>query len=369
MMNPAIFAEDGPAEPALRVGSDIAEARQTAAPARESEQLFRSIVDALAESVCALDETGAITAANASWRDAVSSGSLLPPTAAEGTNYLAACEAITGPDASNAQALAAGVRAVLRGERQAFSMEYPCAAPAQPRWFAVRATRLPGNGPTRLVVAYEDITQYKAAITDERQRLARDLHDAVTQTLLAASAIADALPRVWERSPAEGKRGLRELRHLLLGAVTEMRALLLKLRPAATTEQRLGAALAQLTDTMTRLMQTPIALQVEEDHPLPPDIATAFYRITQEALNNISRHAQASQITVHLRAQPREVVLRVNDNGRGFDPRAIPPGHLGLAIMQERAASIGALVEIRSSPGQGAQIIATWVDAGKHTSK
>ncbi len=366
MMNPAIFAEDGAVESARGTPSPIAETSQAEAAIREQERLARSIVDALSQPICVLDETGTIIAANAAWRDASQANAPPPPVAAEGSNYLAMCDWASGPNAPSAQALAAGIRAVLNGERKAFSIEYAWATLAEQRWFAFKVRRCPGDGPLRLVVTHEDITRYKAEVIAERQRLAHELHDAVTQTLLAASSMADALPRVWERSAAEGQRGLKELRQLLLDAVTEMRALLLKLRPATAPEQRLGKSITRLIETMTRHLSAPITVQIEEDYQPPADITAAFYRIAQEALNNIAWHAQASQISVSLQAQPREVVLRISDNGRGFDPRAIPPGHLGIAIMQERAASIGAVVEIQSRPGQGTQIIATWVAAGKH---
>lgn len=205
----------------------------------------------------------------------------------------------------------------------------------------------------------------QAAVNEERQRLARELHDVVTQMLHTATWMAETLPHIWERDAAEGRHGLEELRQVLLEAVAEMRALLLDLRPAAMMGHRLGALLPQLADAMSRHARIHIGVVIEEHHQLPPDLTMTLYRITQEALNNAIRHARASQIMVHLQTQPHEVVVRIEDNGCGFDPQTIPSDHFGLAMMRERAASVGAVVEVQSSPGKGTQVVVTWAEAGK----
>lgn len=200
----------------------------------------------------------------------------------------------------------------------------------------------------------------EVAVAAERSRLARDLHDAVTQTLFSASLIAKALPEVWERFPDEGRRGLEELRQLTRGALAEMRALLLELRPAALTEAQLGELLSHLTEAMTSRTLVPIALKVEEICDLPSEVQVALYRIAQEALNNSAKHARASQVTVSLTCQPAEVVLSISDDGCGFDPSSISLDHLGVSIMHERARSIGATLNIESQPGHGTRVEVTW---------
>jgi len=160
-------------------------------------------------------------------------------------------------------------------------------------------------------IAIENARLYEQAqelaAVKERQRLARDLHDAVTQTLFSASLIAEVLPRLWERHPEEGRRRLEELRQLTRGALAEMRALLLELRPAALTETGLGDLLRQLAEAITGRARVPITVTVEGQRPLPPDVQVAFYRIAQEALNNVAKHASASQVTVSLRCLPPDV--------------------------------------------------------------
>ncbi len=200
----------------------------------------------------------------------------------------------------------------------------------------------------------------RAATTAERDRLARELHDAVTQTLFSASLIAEAMPRVWEHNPDYGRRGLEELRRLTRGAAAEMRTLLVELRPAALTEKPLGELLRHLTEATSGRARVPIELAVEGDGVLPPDVQIALYRIVQEALNNVAKHAGASRVAVALRCQPHEADLFVHDNGCGFDLAAILPDRFGLGIMRERAQEIGAIMDVDSQPGQGTQVSVTW---------
>jgi PAS domain S-box-containing protein len=201
----------------------------------------------------------------------------------------------------------------------------------------------------------------EAAATAERSRLARELHDAVTQTLFSASLIAEAMPRVWEHDQEAGRQGMEELRQLTRGAAAEMRTMLLELRPAALTEKPLGESLRHLTEAATGRSRVPIGLAVEGDSSLPPRVQIALYRIAQEALNNIAKHAGASQVEVTLRSQPGRVMLGVSDNGSGFDPQDIRPDQMGLAIMKERAESIDAHLSVTSELGCGTEIVVSWL--------
>ena len=129
------------------------------------------------------------------------------------------------------------------------------------------------------------------AVATERGRIARDLHDAVTQTLFSASLIAEVLPIMWQENQEAGHQRLAELRDLTRGALAEMRTLLLELLPARLIEIDLADLLHQLAEaSRTRI---PVAVQVEGDAKIPDQVKVAFYRITQEALNNIAKHAQA----------------------------------------------------------------------------
>ena len=213
-------------------------------------------------------------------------------------------------------------------------------------------------------VAVENACLYeqaeRSAVAAERSRLARDLHDAVTQTLFSASLIAEVLPRLWERNPNEGRRRLEELRELTRGALAEMRTLLLELRPSTLTEAALGDLLRQLAEAVTGRARVPVSVVVEGAHLLPPDVQIVFYRISQEALNNVAKHSGVCQVEVKLCCERDQATLSIRDNGRGFDPSEVSPEHLGLGIMRERAEAVGATVNVKSAPGQGTEVVLVW---------
>jgi PAS domain S-box-containing protein len=211
----------------------------------------------------------------------------------------------------------------------------------------------------------------RAAASAERDRLARDLHDSVTQALFSASLVAEVLPRMWERDPEEAMTGLEELRQLTGGALAEMRTLLLELRPEALIETSLRDLLRQLSEATTSRTQISKTVDIGSIPAVPPDVHIAFYRVAQEALNNVVRHAGATELNLSLEALPPvsqeetddwqgRLVLRVSDNGRGFDLERIWGDHLGLDIMRERAATIGAALTIDSQPDQGTQVVLVW---------
>jgi signal transduction histidine kinase len=200
----------------------------------------------------------------------------------------------------------------------------------------------------------------QSAVAAERNRIARDLHDAVTQTLFSASLIADVLPRLWGRNQSEGERRLAELRELTRGALAEMRTLLLELRPAKLIEVALTDLLRQLAEAIAGRARVEVDLQLDGEGELPSDVKIAFYRIAQEALNNIAKHAHASRATIHFHQSPTLVELTVQDDGDGFVPHPIKPEHLGLGIMRERADAISAQLDLQSELGVGTTVTVQW---------
>lgn len=198
------------------------------------------------------------------------------------------------------------------------------------------------------------------AIAAERTRIAGELHDSVTQTLYTSSLIAEALPKVWKTHPDEAINGLEELRNLSQGALAEMRTLLLELRPGDLAERSLSELLHQLTDGMSARTEIPITTTVIGNCELPTDVQIVFYRIAQEGLNNVSKHARASRAAVSLNCQDGRFELRISDNGRGFDSEINQPHELGLRIMRDRAEAIGADIVVNSSVGKGTEIAVSW---------
>ncbi len=200
------------------------------------------------------------------------------------------------------------------------------------------------------------------AAADERNRLARDLHDAVTQTLFSASLISEVLPVLWERNENEGRKRLEEVRQLTRGALAEMRTLLLELRPSAIVEAEMGQLLRQLVESVAGRARIPVTVEVDGQCPIPNEVKVALYRISQEALNNISKHSGASVARVRLLCENGQVMLTVADDGRGFETAGVRPESLGLGIMRERAADIGASLTIESGRGQGTEVKVVWED-------
>jgi nitrate/nitrite-specific signal transduction histidine kinase len=205
---------------------------------------------------------------------------------------------------------------------------------------------------------YEQAEQ--TAIAAERGRLARELHDAVTQTLFSANLIADVLPRIWRRDPEEGMKSLEELRLLTRGALAEMRMLLLEMRPESLERADLKSLLTHLADAFIGRVRVPVALDIAGECELTHEVKIVFYRVAQEALNNIAKHAGARQVDLQLDCQQGLLRMLIKDDGLGFDPGSIAPEHLGIAIMHERANSISANLKIDSQVGQGTTVELEW---------
>jgi signal transduction histidine kinase len=166
---------------------------------------------------------------------------------------------------------------------------------------------------------------------------------------------------LWDRNPDEGRRRIEEIRRLTRGALSEMRTLLLELRPAALIETPFNQLMTQLAETTVSRSNIDVGVRVDGDATsLPPEVHIALYRIVQESLNNAVKHSSAKHVDIHLRWHPDGVDLRVKDNGQGFVPGAPPRGRLGLGIMQERARSIGAVLRLQSAPGRGAAVDVHW---------
>jgi PAS domain S-box-containing protein len=199
----------------------------------------------------------------------------------------------------------------------------------------------------------------------ERNRLARDLHDAVSQTLFSASLIAEVLPRIWERNPEDGRKQLEEVRQLTRGALAEMRTLLLELRPASLIEAELPYLLNQLGESINGRAHLPVIVSVEGQCSLAPEVKVALYRIAQEALNNISKHSGAKQANVNLLCESDKITLKITDDGRGFDVTRVPSDSLGLGIMRERAENILASLSVQSRTGQGTEVMVIWQNGSR----
>lgn len=236
----------------------------------------------------------------------------------------------------------------------------------QPDQFSLHDANLALTVASQAAVALINTELYEQAqelaAFEERQRLAHNLHDAVNQSLFSASMIAEVLPRLWDRKQQEGKEALEDLRRLIRGALAEMRGLLAELRPIVLTDTELGDLLHQLGDALTGRINVPVKVNVSGKDFLSAEVRVVFYRLCQEALNNIAKHAQPTLVEINLHCDNGTINMTICDNGRGFDPTQIPTGHYGLSMMEERAKEIGATLSITSQPGGGTKILAQWTE-------
>jgi signal transduction histidine kinase len=206
----------------------------------------------------------------------------------------------------------------------------------------------------------------RAVVTsEERQRLARELHDSVTQTLFTASVLAEATPRIWEKDQAIARTNMEKLSVLIRGALADMRSLLIELRITDFQNQSLSTLLNTLAEAARARSRADITITIHDDPALPKKVTEAFYRVAREALNNVIVHAHATQVDMSFFDRRGRATLSIRDNGRGFDHQADPAGHLGIKIMGERAEGIGGDLQIRSQAGQGTEIILIWSENGE----
>lgn len=222
----------------------------------------------------------------------------------------------------------------------------------------------------QLAVALENAALYERAQTvgvlEERQRLARDLHDSVTQLVFSLTLIAQSVASAYRRDPVEGERRLARIVELSQQSLAEMRALLAELRPAGPVPSGLLPALQKHFERVGPREKLEIELQAATYAPHSREYEEALYRVVQEALNNVVKHARANRVTVSLAQQAGQVRLLVTDDGQGFELLAVTGrpaikdgGGLGLVGMRERVDRLGGSLIIQSEPGAGTTVSVT----------
>lgn len=199
-------------------------------------------------------------------------------------------------------------------------------------------------------------TEKKEILLSDRNYIARELHDTVTQTLFSANLIAEVLPRLWEKDPESVIKRLNEIRMLNNVALTEMRALLFDLRPSSFKTEDLSEHIKELVRTMGIKTKIPISVKIEKKYGYSHRVELSFYRIAQEALNNIAKHSNATKAKLVLKSLPDKITLDIEDNGVGFNSKETSDENLGLIIMKERANIIGASIDIESVPASGTRV-------------
>ncbi len=194
------------------------------------------------------------------------------------------------------------------------------------------------------------------AILEERQRLARELHDSVSQALYGIALGARTARTLLDRDPAQAAEPLDYVLSLAEAGLAEMRALIFELRPETLETEGLVAALTKQIESARVRHKLEVQAEWCSEPDLPYEVKEAIYRIAQEALNNITKHAQARRVDVRLSCNSDEVTFEVSDDGVGFASEESFPGHLGLRSMRERATKAGGILEVESAPAQGTRI-------------
>jgi PAS domain S-box-containing protein len=236
--------------------------------------------------------------------------------------------------------------------------------------FPVRISAAPDSSsdPSRVILAVEDITAERhrrseeEAIAEERRRIAREIHDGLAQNLASLRLKASLWHAIIDQNPAQMHKEVDAMREFLRDQIREVRRSIFALRPVALDELGFHAALCQFVDDFGQQNQVHTSLDVRgpEDH-LPSHLEPVAFRIIQEALNNVGKHAQATSVWIELDLRATETLtLKVRDDGRGFDlavlSQAVQLGHLGLQQMRERVAELGGTLSVQSQAGEGTEI-------------
>lgn len=374
-----------------------------------AQLLLQSTFDALTSHVAVLDEDGTVLMVNRAWQTFFAGSGGIGATCSVGDNYIAVCQ--QDAECADAIEVVRGIRAVMAGECVDFSLEYPCESPEGRLWFAVSITRFVAEEHVRVVVSHENVTQRRhaeeevrrlaeqhfdqervltdrfiatleeerrvqrllthriiTALEEERRAISFELHDGLTQYVMSSFAFFEAFAATVTpsetRLPIDLQKGLKYLHD----AVIEARRMVNGLRSLALDELGLVGALEQLLNEEAERMlweEAPLIVPA----PIPrfePMLETAAYRVVQEALSNIRKHAATKRVAVTIRMissvdkKKWRLQIEVQDWGKGFtvSEKRETYSHVGLHSMAERVHLLQGTMHIESKLGEGTRILA-----------
>lgn len=355
-----------------------------------SETFIRDVLNSLSAHICVLDQNGVILKTNDAWNEFARCNSNRGVSSlGVGQNYLDVCrQAITGGQ-STAQIILEGVEAVVAGSEPNFTQEYACHSPDEKRWFLMRVTPLKDT--KGVVISHTDISgqiqvglaleehvlllkekqkemEYLAgklivSQEEERKRIARDLHDDFNQRLAALSVELESIERATSTPTGLPARQLAEIRSQVVQLSDDLHDLAYKLHPSLLEHVGLEVAVRDHVAEFAKRTGLPATFTARKaPRTLSSEVATNLFRVMQESLQNVSKHAQATEVTVKLSGSSKGVGLSVRDNGKGFDLENMNARlkGLGLVSMQERVRGLGGFLRIHSLPKAGTKVCA-WI--------
>ena len=372
------------------ITTDITERKIAEEALRASDAFARSVLDSLSAHVCVLDKDGVILKTNDVWTEFVrqhADGVFI--IGEVGDNYLDHCRHIATVDTSGGQTILKGIEAVLTEDQPSFSGEYHAPLMEEDRWFLMRVTQL--KGAEGVVISHTDISERVGmgqvleqsvlllgkkreelesltgklieAQEEECKRIARELHDDFNQRLAALSVELESMERTPLALPGPVARQLAAIRAQVGHLSDDLHDLAYRLHPSLLEHVGLEVALRDHVAEFTKRTGLPVTFDAREvPAMLSQEIATNLFRVMQESLQNVSKHAQATRVIVRLSGSSNGVGLSVRDNGKGFDlesKNARMKG-LGLVSMQERARGLGGFLRIHSLPSNGTKVCA-WI--------
>lgn len=342
------------------------------------EGLFQAILDTLPQQLCVLDGDGGLVAANQAWRAFAAAGEALLNPAGEGADYLAVCARLgaeSGPaEEATAQRCAAGIREVLAGQSPGAVLEYPGTGG---RWFVLRISPLEFPGARHALVCHEDVTaRRRAEVTlrenavdlrrlaahlesvreEEGARIAREIHDELGANLtMLKLGLASLLEQ-----PADGpprRDALESLLQLARSSIDIGKRISSSLRPRMLDTLGLVETIRWHVAAFSRHTGIACTVHLPEYIRISPGRSTAVYRVVQEALTNIARHAQAHRVVLRAQKSKGELLLEIDDDGCGVAEADLLKGtSYGILGMRERSQFLGGEFSIKGEPGRGTRI-------------
>jgi PAS domain S-box-containing protein len=385
-----LFGGDGKPYALCGITTDITW-RKIAEKALQASDVFtRAVLDSLSAHICVLSKDGTILKTNDAWKEFAQQhvGNVFT-LGKVGDNFLDCCRLIIAGDASTSQAMLKGVEAVLRGDQPSFSAEYQTLLPEVPHWFLMRVTPLKeSNG---VVISHTDISgqvlmglaleQQVLLLSDKQKelesltgklidaqeqecrRIARELHDDFNQRLAALAVELETLERTPDAFPEPVVQQLTAVRDHVGQLSDDLHDLAYRLHPSLLEHVGLEVAARDHVTEFTKRTGLPVTLTAREvPGTLSPEVATNLFRVMQESLQNVLKHARATEVTVKLSGSSKGIGLSVRDNGQGFDLECtgVRVQGLGLVSMQERMRLMGGFLRIHSLPTDGTKVCA-WI--------